>query len=58
VVADGSLGFHTYEYVWRVTPRGAGAPTIGHGKGMHVLRRQADGAWKILREVWNASPAP
>jgi ketosteroid isomerase-like protein len=57
VAADGILGFHTYEYEWRVTPRGGGASTIGHGKGLHVLRRQADGAWKILREVWNASPA-
>jgi len=55
--AEGSLGFHTYEYEWRVTPRAGGAPAIGRGKGMHVLRRQADGDWKILREVWNASPA-
>lgn len=57
VATDGGMGFHTYEYEWRLTPRGGGAPTIGRGKGLHVLRRQADGAWKILREVWNASPA-
>ncbi|KPJ95856.1 MAG: hypothetical protein AMS18_02110 [Gemmatimonas sp. SG8_17] len=57
VAVDGRLGFHTYEYEWRVTPRAGGAATVSRGKGLHVLRREADGSWKIVREIWNASPA-
>jgi ketosteroid isomerase-like protein len=52
----GDLAYHTYAFSWRVTPKVGGEPTVAQGKGMHVLRRQADGAWKVVREIWNASP--
>jgi ketosteroid isomerase-like protein len=53
----GGLAFHCFTYSWRVTPKAGGEPTIGHGKGIHILRRQPNGDWKIARELWNASPA-
>ncbi len=53
---EGDLAYHTYAYSWQVTPRVGGEPTVAQGKGMHVLRRQADGAWRVVREIWNASP--
>ena len=56
VEADGSLGFHTYRYEWRLTPRVGGDAVIGRGKGMHIMRREANGKWRILREMWNALP--
>ncbi len=54
---SGDLAVHDYSYVWRVTPRKGGEATIGRGKGVQVLSRQADGAWKLLRNIWNAGPS-
>ncbi len=53
----GDMAYHDYAYSMRSTPRGRGEPVIGHGKGLHVLRREKDG-WKIVRNVWNATPLP
>jgi len=57
VAVQGRLGYHCYEYEWRVRPRDGGAPTVSHGKGLHVMRREDDRSWKIVGEIWNASPA-
>jgi ketosteroid isomerase-like protein len=54
--ADGNLGYHAFSYEWRVTPRAGGEPTVGKGKGLHVVRRDVSGGWKIVREIWNATP--
>ncbi|HWZ43403.1 MAG TPA: DUF4440 domain-containing protein [Candidatus Saccharimonadales bacterium] len=57
-VVAGDLAFHTYAYSWRVTRKAGGAPTLAHGKGIHIFRRVPGGSWKLAREMWNASPAP
>ena len=57
VAVDGRHGYHSYEYEWRVKPRAGGDATVSCGKGLHVLRKEADGSWMIVREIWNASPA-
>ena len=54
----GDLAYHRYAYSWRVTARAGGPPTVAQGKGLHVLRRRPGAGWKILCEIWNASPAP
>jgi len=54
--ADGDLGYHTYTYRWRVTPRAGGEVIVSQGKGLHVLRRQEGGRWTIVWEIWNATP--
>ena len=54
---EGDMAFHSYTYTWRVSPRAGGEPTISSGKGVHLLRRQPGGLWKIAREMWNGSPA-
>ena len=54
VEVRGDLGYHTYAYTWRVTPRAGGNASTSGGKGLHILRRQSDGSWKIAREIWNA----
>lgn len=53
----GDLALHEYVYTMKVTPKSGGNPVVGYGKGLHVLRREADGAWKVLRNIWNARPA-
>jgi ketosteroid isomerase-like protein len=53
----GNLAFHEYVYAMKVTPKAGGQPAVGYGKGLQVLRCEADGAWKVLRNIWNARPA-
>ena len=55
-VFQGDLAVHSYEYSWRVTPKASGEPVVSHGKGLHILRREPDGRWRLWREIWNPSP--
>lgn len=55
---SGDLAYHTYSYGWKITSKAGGEPLVEHGKGLHVLRRDSGGTWRILREIWNSSPAP
>ena len=55
-VIVGDLAYHRYSYRWRVTPKSGGEPTLASGKGLHVLQREADGGWKISRNLWNVTP--
>jgi ketosteroid isomerase-like protein len=57
-VVAGDLAYHDYAYSMKVTPQAGGQPSVGHGKGLHILRREPDGSWKMVRNVWNAAPAP
>lgn len=57
-VVLGDLAYHDYIYSMRFTPKGGGEPGIGHGKGLHILRREPSGEWKIVRNIWNAAPPP
>jgi len=54
----GDLAFHEYIYRWRVTPKEGGKANVIGGKGIHIVRRQRDGSWRIAREIWNANPMP
>ena len=56
-VVSSDLAFHDYAYVWNVTPKSGARPILGRGKGIQVFSRQPGGAWKLLRNVWNANPA-
>jgi ketosteroid isomerase-like protein len=56
VVAVEDLAYHAFTYTWRITPRAGGESNVSSGKGLHILRRQADGSWKIAREIWNDVP--
>jgi ketosteroid isomerase-like protein len=51
------MAYHTFTYTWRATPRAGGEGKIASGKGLHILRRQADGSWRIAREIWNDVPS-
>jgi ketosteroid isomerase-like protein len=54
----GDLAFHRFSYSWRLEPKRGGQLQVSHGKGLHILRRNSDGDWKIARETWNARPTP
>jgi ketosteroid isomerase-like protein len=56
----GDLAYCRGTYSMTVAPAGA-APIEDRGKYMDIWRKQADGSWKILRDVWNSDlplPAP
>ena len=54
----GDLAFHRFSFSWRLEPKSGGQLRVSHGKGLHILRRTADGEWEIARETWNARPTP
>ena len=56
----GDLAYDRGIYSVTVTPAGA-APIEDHGKYIAVWRKQADGSWQCLRDIWNSDlplPAP
>ncbi|HSF16932.1 MAG TPA: DUF4440 domain-containing protein [Vicinamibacteria bacterium] len=59
VTVSGDLAVQQLAGQLTITPKAGGDPMTETIKGVHVLRRQADGSWKIAVDVWNAdSPAP
>jgi ketosteroid isomerase-like protein len=35
-----------------------GAPTAEHLRDFHIWRREADGAWRIVEDIWQVLPEP
>jgi ketosteroid isomerase-like protein len=59
IVLDGDLGVHRYSFEWTVTPKGGGDSIHERGAGIHVMKRQSDGSWKIAVDIWNPdAPTP
>lgn len=50
------LACHAYTCRWTATPKCGGPSASMAFKGMHVLRRQPGGSWKISRNIWNTDP--
>ena len=55
VVGDWAFAWGTEEFT--LVPQ-AGAPIEMRGKGMSILKRQADGSWKFARGINNTLPKP
>jgi ketosteroid isomerase-like protein len=53
----GDIAIDYYEGELTMNPVDGGAPMLALLKGIHVLKRQADGSWKISHDVWNANTA-
>jgi uncharacterized protein (TIGR02246 family) len=56
----GDLAYTRGTYSMTLTPAG-GPPIQDRGKYVEILRKQADGSWKILRDIYNSDlplPAP
>lgn len=52
----GDIAIDRYTGTFTMTPKAGGPATNETIKGIHVLRRQTDGGWKIIQDVWNADP--
>lgn len=58
IVVSGDLAYHAYDFQWTLTPKAGGEPMREVGHGVHILRRQADGSWKITLDTWSSSEPP
>ena len=54
----GDWGFARGTYRMSLTPKQGGKPIPIDGKYMTILTRQADGSWKIHRDIFNSNVAP
>jgi len=55
IVVAGDWAFVRDTYVSNLTPRSGGTAVRAKGKNVWVLRCQADGSWKVARNMWNSS---
>ncbi len=55
----GDWAYSRGTYTLTVTPKEEGEPMEDNGKWLNIMQRQADGAWKIHRNIWNSNnPLP
>ena len=53
IVITGDWAIERYAASVTMTPAG-GDPVSGTNKGIHIYKRQADGSWKMVQDVWNS----
>lgn len=59
VVVAGDWAIEHGDFDWTVAPVGGGPEQRDQGKFVAIWRRQADGSWKVARDIWNSSlPVP
>jgi uncharacterized protein (TIGR02246 family) len=60
VEGRGDLAYAVGTYRATLTPRKAGAKPLPteEGKYLEVLKKQADGSWKIVYDMWSANAPP
>ena len=51
------VAYHAYVCRWSVSPHAGGPAAERSVKGLQILRRQADGTWKISVSIANDDPA-
>ncbi len=56
IVVAGNWAFLWGTETFILVPQGGAAPIQMQGKGMSILRRQADGSWKFARGINNLMP--
>ena len=54
----GNLAFERVEYVALAWPAQGGPEVRDVGKGLHVYRKQPDGLWTLLADIWNSDEPP
>ena len=51
---SGEFAVERARYEATIIPKNGGAALTESGKHIVVYRRQADGSWKVLWEIWNS----
>lgn len=50
----GDTAVQRYHARITMTPKEGGDPVTVPLKGLHIMKRQGDGGWKIWQDIWNA----
>jgi len=58
VGVPGDWAFVRSSFQYSMTPKEGGETTTSPGKELDILKRQADGSWKIYIECWNYGETP
>jgi len=59
VTIAGDWGIEHGAFDWTVVPVAGGAEVHDQGRFVAIYHRQADGSWKVARDIWNSSlPIP
>ena len=58
VQVSGDVGVVQYTAELTLSPKKGGKPMTEIIKGVHIVKRQADGSWKIAQDVWNTDSPP
>jgi uncharacterized protein (TIGR02246 family) len=51
-IAD-DLAVRRYQYQLTLTPKGGGDPEVMKGQGIHILKRESDGKWRFVKDMWS-----
>ena len=54
VEVGGDWAFDRGTFTMKMTPKGDGESMEDKGKYLVIFQKQADGSWKLAREVWNS----
>lgn len=55
VVVAGEHGIEQGRYVWTLSPAGGGDPFTATGHFIAIWRRDSDGAWRVISDIWNSA---
>ena len=58
ITVSGDWAIEHFAGTLTLTPVGGGDPMEEVIKGIHVYRREADGSWKMVYDVWNSDAPP
>ena len=58
IAVSGDWGFARGSYSATISLRAGGEPTRENGKFLVIVRRQPDGSWKIVCDMWNSDTPP
>ena len=53
VIVAGDIAIHRYSGVATLTPKRGGEATVADRKYIDILRREADGQWRVARHMFN-----
>ena len=58
VIVAGDWAFRRATFEWSVVPVAGDRPIEQSGKFIIIYKRQADGSWRVARDIWNSNTQP
>lgn len=58
LIVAGDWAFRRATFEWSLVPIAGGQPFQDSGKFIIIYKRQADGSWRVARDIWNSNTQP